>query len=172
MLYSSFLKFPFNSFYVFYSAKISFIVRVFSFTSLIIVIIAELQLKFQFNFPPFPSPTLCFFKSWDVFSLPCHLWFRSQPENGAELTHDTGLPFFGSLLSAVPPPVAALGSFFLWTERWQVPLRSDFMPCCDHSSPLDQSHKDGEFTWCQSLLPNFSSPANSASLCSLHRGFR
>lgn len=57
MVYSSFLKFPFNSFYVFYSAKISFIVRVFSFTSLI----TELQLKFQFNFPHLPSPTLFFF---------------------------------------------------------------------------------------------------------------
>ena len=107
-------------FYVLCSAKISFIVRVFSFTSLIIVIIGGLKSKFQFNFPPLPSSTFFFFKPGMFTACLSLVIQESAREWGRAYTH-TGLPFFGSPLSGVPPPhqpvaVEVLGSFSLWTE--------------------------------------------------------
>ena len=176
MLHSSFLKFPLDFFNVFYSAKIYFFVRVFSFTSLIIVIIAGLKSKFQFNFPLLPSSTFFFFKPGLFTACLSSVIQESSREWGRAYTqHWAPLLRFSSLWSAPSSPTSGCGhpGLFFPLDRQVTSFFQKQLPAAVTTAhPRTKARKMGNLPGVNHLLPNFSSPTNSASLCSPYRGFR
>lgn len=158
--YSALLRFTFSFFFFFGLVTFFSLSFLFSFIFLSIVLNSWTSPKCQFTPPP-SLPSL----RWNVCSLPCHLWCRSQPETGAEFK-SIGFPFFDSLLSGCPLPPH-------WWQPWALlpsRLRDDGFLSGVTPCHVTTATKMGD-TWCQLLLPSFSSPANFSSLCSLQSRF-